>query len=133
MASRFEIVSATLSAELAAPYIDGAGDCFCMGCRVADALDPSLGLAALYVGRYTTLKGAHRALRREGCKCLADLFSRHLAPCGPAEARLGDLVVMRFDSAEHVGICVGRRFVTKTERGRSDRDLGDVIAAFRVG
>ncbi|PLU11878.1 hypothetical protein BMJ30_28640, partial [Sinorhizobium medicae] len=37
------------------------------------------------------------------------------------------------DGAEHVGVCLGARFVTKTERGRSDHGLADVIAAFHLG
>ena len=133
MANRFQIVAETLKAELAKPYAYGESDCFFLGCRMADALDPSLGLVGKYSGSYTTLAGAQRALRRRKCKSLVQLFARHLTPCGAAEARTGDLVILQIGPAEHVGICMATRFVTKTERGRTDHNLSDCIAAFRLG
>lgn len=131
---RFEVVARVLGKELAKPYTYGEADCFFLGCRMADALDPALDLVKRYTGAYTTLRGAQTALRRRGCKSLVELFSRHLDACAPAEARLGDLVILRLeDGAEHVGICLGARFVTKTAQGRSDHTLSDCIAAFRAG
>ena len=133
MANRFQIVDATLKAELRKPYVYGQADCFFLGCQMADALSPKLGLVKRYSGSYSTLAGAQRALRRRKCKSLAELFKRHLAPCAPAEARIGDLVIIGLAGVEHVGICLGTRFVTKTERGRADYALSDCIAAFRLG
>lgn len=134
MADRFETVRDTLAAELAKPYTYGDSDCFFLGCQMADALDPKLGLVEKYHGSYSSLRGAQTALRRRKCKSIAELFARDLEPCGPAEARLGDLVILHLeDGAEHVGICLGARFVTKTEQGRSDHTLFDCIAAFRCG
>jgi hypothetical protein len=133
VASRFDTVARTLKAELAKPYVYGEADCFFLGCRMADALMPGLDLVAKYSGSYTTLLGAQRALRRRKCTSLVELFARHLEPCAPAEARLGDLVIIHVKGAEHVGICLGTRFATKTERGRTDFELADCIAAFRLG
>ncbi|WP_141333429.1 DUF6950 family protein, partial [Sinorhizobium meliloti] len=93
-------------------------------------------IADNYRGAYRTLAGAQRALRRRGHTSLVSFFAAELGqqPKGGAEARLGDLVILRLtDGAEHVGICLGARFVTKTERGRSDHRLADVIAAFHLG
>jgi len=84
VASRFHIVTATLTAELAKPYVYGESDCFFLGCRVADALDPALGLVDRYWRAYSTLAGAQRALRKHGCKSIAELYQRHLSPCAPA-------------------------------------------------
>lgn len=132
--SRFEIVKAVIDIEMAKPYSHKpAADCFFFGCRVADALDPGLGLEAKYAGSYTTLRGAQTALRRRGYKSLSDLFSAHLAPCAPAEARIGDIAVLKLKDGEHVGVCVGMKFITKTSRGRAFHDLADCTAAFRVG
>lgn len=137
MADRFRIVAETLAREMAKPYGYGwseeASDCFFCGCAVADALDPALGLVERYRGAYSTLAGAQRALLRRGHRSLATLFAEHLTPVAPAMARLGDLAVLSWDGAEHVGICLGTRFVAKTERGRVDRGIGDVVAAFRTG
>ncbi|RVK95626.1 hypothetical protein CN150_14615 [Sinorhizobium meliloti] len=133
--NRFRIVEATLARELAQPYAYGMADCFMLGCAFIDALT-GWPFADKYRGAYRTLAGAQRALRRRGHKSLVSFFAAELGqePKGGAEARLGDLVVLRLsDGAEHVGICLGARFVTKTERGRSDHGLADVIAAFHLG
>lgn len=133
--NRFRIVEATLARELAKLYAYGTADCFMLGCAFIDALT-GWPFADEYRGAYRTLAGAQRALRRRGHKSLVSFFAAELGqePKGGAEARLGDLVVLRLsDGAEHVGICLGARFVTKTERGRSDHGLADVIAAFHLG
>ena len=131
--SRFEIVKSVIDSEMAKPYSHKpAADCFFFGCRVADALDPSLGLEAKYAGSYTTLRGAQMALRRRGYKSLSDLFSAHLESCAPAEARIGDIGILKLKDGEHVGVCIGMKFITKTTRGRALHDLADCISAFRV-
>ena len=133
--NRFRIVEATLARELARPYAYGSADCFTLGCAFVDALTGS-ALADTYRGAYRTLAGAQRALRRRGHTSLVSFFAAELGqqPKGGAEARLGDLVILRLsDGAEHVGVCLGARFVTKTERGRSDHGLADVVAAFHLG
>lgn len=132
--TRFEIVKSVIDAEMAKPYSHKpAADCFFFGCRVADALDATLGLEAKYLDSYSTLRGAQRALRRRGHKSLSDLFATHLAPCAPAEARIGDIGVLQLQDGEHVGVCIGMKFITKTSRGRAFHDLADCKAAFRVG
>jgi hypothetical protein len=133
--NRFRIVEATLARELARPYAYGSADCFMLGCAFVDALTGSAA-AEKYRGTYRTLAGAQRALRRRGHRSLVSFFVAELRqePKGGAEARLGDLVILGLaDGAEHVGVCLGARFVTKTERGRSDHGLADVIASFHLG
>ncbi|WQO66185.1 hypothetical protein U8C40_03090 [Sinorhizobium medicae] len=133
--NRFRIVEATLTRELAKPYAYGSADCFMLGCAFVDALTGS-ATAERYRGAYRTLAGAQRALRRRGHTSLVSFFAAELGqqPKGGAEARLGDLVILRLaDGAEHVGVCLGARFVTKTERGRSDHGLADVVTAFHLG
>lgn len=133
--NRFRIVEATLNAELAKPYAYGTADCFFMGCAMIDALTGA-ETAKKYIGSYKTLAGAQKALRRRKHKSLVTFFAAELEqePKGAAEARFGDLVVLRLaDGAEHVGICIGVRFVTKTPDGRQDYGLWEVIAAFHIG
>lgn len=131
--SRFETVKATLDAERAKPYVYGRSDCFMLGIAMIDALSGSK-LRAKYEGCYSTLLGAQRALRRRKHKTLADLFQKHLGePVAPALAQLGDLVILRLADGEHVGICLGARFITKTERGCTLHSLPDCITAFRIG
>lgn len=133
--NRFRIVEAALNAELAKPYAYGTADCFFMGCAMIDALTGA-ETAKKYVGSYKTLAGAQKALRKRKHKSLVTFFAAELEqePKGGAEARMGDIVILRLaDGAEHVGICLGTRFVTKTPNGRQDYSLGEVIAAFHIG
>ncbi|OHV81604.1 DUF6950 family protein [Rhizobium sp. LCM 4573] len=133
--NRFRIVEAALTAELAKPYVYGEGDCFFLGCAVVDALEGT-SLVSKYRGAYKTLGGANRALRKRGHKSLVSFWAAELGrePIAAAEAQLGDLVILRLsDGAEHVGVCLGLRFVTKADKGRQDYGLSDVIAAFRIG
>ncbi|MBP1873549.1 hypothetical protein J2Z19_003264 [Ensifer adhaerens] len=132
---RFRIGSATLERELSTPYVYGPGDCFHMGCAMSDALHGT-SLVERYRGAYSTLRGAHMALRRRGFSSLVDFWSTTLGqdPDGAATARYFDLVILRLaDGAEHVGVCLGIRFITKAERGRSDHGLSNVIATFHLG
>ncbi|WDZ75444.1 hypothetical protein PWG15_12535 [Ensifer adhaerens] len=132
---RFRIGSATLERELSTPYAYGPADCFHLGCAMADALH-STSLVEKYQDAYKTLRGAHIALRRRGFSSLVDFWSAELAQDadGAASARYFDLVILRLaDGAEHVGVCIGNRFITKTERGRSDHGLSDVVATFHLG
>jgi hypothetical protein len=130
---RYRTVSAVLLEELSKPYEYGVADCFMLGCRVADALDGTLGLAALYGGAYSTLTGAQRALRRHGFKSLAELFGSHLPPVAPAAAQTGDLAILRLSDGDHVGVIAYAAVVTKTERGRSSHPVAAAVAAFRTG
>lgn len=136
--NRFRKVEATLTAELAKPYAYGnpaQSDCFFMGLALVDALEGSQR-ARKYAGSYKTLAGAQRALRRRGHSSLVSFFSAELGRpvLGGAEARFGDLVILRLlDGAEHVGVCLGTRFRTKTPDGARDYPLDTVIAAFHIG
>jgi hypothetical protein len=136
--NRFRIVESTLSGEVAKPYDYGKperSDCFMMGCALVDALE-GMVLAEKYRGVYNSLAGAQRALRKRGFKSLIDFWTVELGrpPAGAAEARFGDLVILRLDDgAEHVGVCLGTRFVTKTANGRADHGLAAVAAAFHIG
>lgn len=121
-----------IEAELAKPYAYGTADCFFFGCRIADAFDPVRELAKTYAGSYRTLMGAQKALRKRGFNSLAELFAMHLEPCAPSQAQTGDIVILQLADGEHVGVCVSGRFITKTERGRSDHGLNTVKAAFRT-
>ncbi|MFC5989673.1 DUF6950 family protein [Limoniibacter endophyticus] len=132
MKSRYEIVQPVIEAELAKVYSYGVSDCFFLGCRVADTLSGT-SMCETYKGRYRTLAGAQRTLRREGHTSLVTFFSAHLEPCAPAAARLGDIAIIQLGDAEHVGVCVGSKFLTKTETGASFHDVSRVKAAFLAG
>lgn len=129
--SRFRIVKGIIAEEMAKPYAYGEADCFFFGIAMIDALRGS-DLRSIYAGSYSTLRGAQMALRRRRFSSLADLFATHLPPIAPAQAAMGDIVVLDLGGAEHVGVCVGPRFVTKTDKGASFHGLATVKAAFRT-
>lgn len=130
--SRFRTLERVVTEEMAKPYQYGVADCFFFGCRVADAFDPSREMVKTYSGSYRTLMGAQKALRKRGHKSLAELFRKHLTPCAPAQAGLGDIVILQLADGEHVGVCAGTHYITKTERGGSNHNLSAVKAAFRT-
>ncbi len=130
---RFKTVERVVREELAKPYAFGSADCWALGCRVADALDPKLGMSEKYLGGYDTWQGAQKALRAQGYRTLDAFLASLLAPCAPAAARHGDLAVVQVGRAQHVAVCVGTRFISKEEKGRLHFEVSDCIAAFRTG
>lgn len=136
--NRFRVVQAALERELAKPYAYGdpaRSDCFMMGCALVDELEGRSTVKA-YAGTYKTLPGAQKALRKRGFTSLTDFWTAELGrpPVAPAEAQFGDLVILKLDDgAEHVAVCLGTRFRTKTPDGPTDHALADVVAAFHIG
>lgn len=136
--NRFRVVKAALARELATPYAYGdpeRSDCFMMGCALVDELE-GRSLVETYAGAYKTLAGAQRALRKRGFSSLTDFWTAELGrpPVAPAEAQFGDLAILKLsDGAEHVAVCLGTRFRTKTPNGASDHALAEVTAAFHIG
>jgi len=131
--SRFESVSATVGAELAKPYAYGVADCFMMGCAVIDAVQGT-SHAKTYAIRYTTLSGAQKALRKEGCKSLVEFFGDRvgLVPVAAGLCTIGDIGILDLGGFEHVAVFAGNGFVTKTERGAERFGIEVCKAAFKV-
>jgi hypothetical protein len=130
--SRFEIAAPVIERELAKPYRYGEADCFFLGCRVADAFDKKRRMGPDHYRAYSSLFGAQKALRKRGYISLSDLFAARLEPIAPAQCQFGDIGIILLSDGEHVGVCVGQGFVTKTEKGRSFHGLDEAIAAFRT-
>lgn len=136
--NRYRVVEKVLKEEFAKPYDFGdpqRSDCFFMGLAMIDALTES-SFCEKYAGTYSDLLGAQKALRKLKHKSLATFFASILdkESVGGAQAKLGDLAILKLpDGAEHVAICVGSRFATKTPKGRQDYGLSEVIAAFNIG
>lgn len=139
--SRFEIVSAILEREFAKPYghvySETSSDCFFTGLANIDAVRDT-DLCRKYKGRYKTLIGAQRALKREGHTSLVSFFEAILEPIAPLQAYIGDVTIVSLPvegkerMAEHVGIHTGAKIWVKTEAGRQEFIPSEAIAAFRV-
>lgn len=131
--SRAEAVIAAVAGEMAKPYAFGVSDCFLLGCRVIDAVRGTAH-ALTYGGRYTTLAGAQKALRKEGCKGLGGFFRDRvgLLPKAAGDAVIGDIGILDLGGAEHVAVFTGTAFLTKTERGPERFGIEFCKAAFKV-
>ncbi|MEM9677091.1 MAG: hypothetical protein AAF890_03455 [Pseudomonadota bacterium] len=133
--TRFELAHSVLVSEMAKPYRYGASDCFFLGLRMIDAAMGSNHVKT-YSRRYTTLKGAHRALRKDGHSTVAELFETLCDPIAPAMAQVGDVAVVTLDvdggAADHVGIVFGSDVIIRTEQGQQRHPISSVTHAFRV-
>ena len=133
--SRFEIVSETVTAELAKPYEYGVADCFMMGLEVVDAIRGTSHRKA-YLGRYSTYPDAHKVLKKDGFKTLADLLRDKigLTEIGFGTATVGDIALVSVgDGRDHVSVFTGGLgFLTKTESGPEKFGTEYVKICFRV-
>lgn len=129
--SRMEIVSEVWASEIAKPYTYGKADCFVLGCRMADTL-ARRKMVKTFGRAYSTLAGAQRALRRRGYVSLVGFFEDRFTTIGAAQAKAGDIGIAILEDGEHVCVCLGNRFGTKTEGGPRFLPMTAIRAAFRV-
>ena len=120
-----------LDEEFGKPYVPGASDCLFLAFRVADEL-AGTKFVEQHAGKYDSVAGGNRALKRSGYGSLAGVFEEHLERAAPALAAMGDVVIVERDGRQHAGVCLGQRFVSKTENGRVYYDLSEVRTAFRT-
>lgn len=127
---RNSLVLNTIQNELSKPYEYGVADCFMMACAVVDVVSGT-NHCEVYAGRYTSLKGAQKALRIEGHKSLVGFWGELLDPISPALAQYGDIAVVDINGVEHCAVCFGD-FISKEKTGQTRFALSDVKAAFKV-
>lgn len=121
---------AVIEEEMAKPYDYATSDCFKAACAVVDVLTGS-SFRRDFGGRYRTLLGAQKALRKQGHTHLASFWAQHLPQIEPARAQFGDIAVLSFDGQDHAAVCVGM-FWCRTPLGDRQFPLSAVQAAFRV-
>ncbi len=95
-----------------------------------------IDVAAEYRGRYTTMTGGLRLLRKSGFETLGDLVASILPEhAHPSMARVGDVVAIPSDSAfgHALGVVNGERVFVLTERGIGTVDRSEAVRAFKVG
>lgn len=129
--TRLKDVRRIVDRELARPYVLGKSDCFFMGLAVIDTLTGSQHTEK-HLWSYRTFSGAKRALRKVGCETLTEFFDERLAKIETMRCEPGDIVVVNWDGYEHVAVCVGNRFVTKTADGPLMVTVDRVVSAFKV-
>ncbi|MFN4172708.1 MAG: DUF6950 family protein [Pseudorhodobacter sp.] len=111
----------------------GSHDCGLFGAGAVRA-QTGVDLAATWRGRYRTLAGGLRILRREGYADHIDVAARHLEEIVPARARTGDLAVAMSPQGPALTVVQGPAFLYAPGRdGLHLVDRGEAARAFRVG
>jgi hypothetical protein len=90
--------------------------------------------AAPYRGRYTTLTGGLRVLRRDGFADHVALAAAHLPECHPSQLLPGDLAVLPApDDQRALGVVQGAAVYLLDPAGRiAMRPLAEAVQGFRV-
>jgi len=130
-------MAALLARHQACAYAIGISDCFIMCAELADSMlgtPDEASIAAAHCGCYSTNKGALRRLRQAGFVTLSDWLAAQFTPIAPAMARVGDLGVARdAGGGEHLAVCIGTVWESKTAAGRTLFVVADMVSAGRVG
>ncbi|MFN3971239.1 MAG: DUF6950 family protein [Gemmobacter sp.] len=122
---------AYVAAAAGMPFRPGRHDCALFAAGAVAAMTGFDG-AAPWRGRYTTLRGGLRVLRREGYADHLALVTAHLAPVPPAFARAGDLAAVPDTAGTALGVVQGERIYVLRPEGLATVDLLVATHAWRV-
>ena len=109
----------------------GLHDCALFSAGAVAAMT-GVDFAANWRGRYTTLSGGARLLRRAGHDDHIALAAACLKEIAPAFAAPGDLAVLPQGGAMVLGVVQGERVYVLTQNGLGLLHLSDAARAFRV-
>lgn len=84
----------------------GQHDCCLFGAGAIEAVT-GVDLAADWRGRYTTLAGGQRALKKAGYADHIALIAAHLPEAHPSEALAGDIAIVSTEAGPAVGVVQG--------------------------
>lgn len=114
------------------PYEPGRNDCALFAAGAVDAMT-WVDYAAPYRGRYTTLAGGIRILRRDGYADHIDLAAAHLREIEPALAKAGDIAVVPGDeNLQALGVVQGEVVYVLTPTGVGLVSRMEIQRAFEV-
>jgi len=124
---------AYMQATAPKPFIWGEHDCALFAAGAVEAMTGE-DFAAPYRGRYTTLLGGLRVLRRDGFTDQAALAASLFEEIPPAMAGVGDIAVVPEGEANALGVVQGPRIyvVGPDVTGIGTVDLLRASRAFRI-
>lgn len=120
-----------LAAAARKPFKPGHHDCALFAAGAVAAMTGT-DFAAQWRGRYTTLRGGLRVIRRDGYRDQLDFVARHFAEVPMALAQVGDLAVVPSDQGPALGVVQGASIYVLGPQGLSLVRLTDAIRAYRV-
>lgn len=113
------------------PFEDGVHDCALFsagGCEAMTGQD----YAAPYRGRYTTVRGGLRILRRDGFRDHVALAAAHLPEQHISRAAPGDLAVIRSEDGDALGIVQGEGVYILSRDGLAVAPLMAAHTSFKI-
>lgn len=120
------------------PHVYGQSDClmrvgYCAAAMFDDPLRSEiLGVLETYRGRYSSLSGAYRVLKKDGLTPIS-LVTRFFAENNPIDATDGDIGAVKQDGRNWgFGIISGAHFYVATEAGTGILPRSTMQKAFRV-
>ena len=122
---------AYLAAQAEAPFEFGRVDCGSFAGGAVEAMtgeNPHAHLA----GKYKTMAGALRALRRGGFADHVEYAASVLTEIEPLYAQFGDIAAVPGDDGPALGVVVGANIEVRTPQGRGLVPLTDAVRAFRA-
>jgi uncharacterized protein DUF6950 len=109
-------LGAYLATEARRPFEYGTSDCALFAAGALNAMtgsDPS----ANYRGRYTTLRGGLRILRKDGFRDHVEKAAALLSEVAPQRARVGDIAVVETSEGPSLGVVQGEWVAVRTLTG----------------
>jgi len=116
--------------EARTPFEYGKSDCALFAAGALNAMtgtDPS----ANYRGRYTTLRGGLRILRKDGFRDHVERAAALLTEVPPQRVRVGDIAVVETADGPSLGVVQGEWVVVKTLSGLGFVPIDQAKRVFR--
>jgi len=123
-------LGAYLATEARRPFEYGTSDCALFAAGALNAMtgsDPS----ANYRGRYTTLRGGLRILRKDGFRDHVERAAALLTDVPPQRARAGDIAVVKTADGPSLGVVQGEWIVVRTTTGLGFVPIDQATRVFR--
>lgn len=113
------------------PFAPGVHDCALFAAGAVEAMT-GVDIAAEFRGRYHTVKGGQRRLRRAGYADQVAMAAAHFEEIPVAFASPGDIAVLQTPEGLALGIVQGAAVYAVASNGLGAHDLLKAIRAFKV-
>lgn len=119
-----------LAGEARRPFEYGKSDCALFAAGALNAMtgsDPSVA----YRGRYTSLRGGLRILRKDGFRDHVERAAALLTEVSPRRAKVGDIAVVKTADGPSLGVVQGGWVVVRTMSGLGFVPIDQAKRVFR--